>query len=201
MRSIAPFSAWQRHAAADSHDPVDWRNRSAARRCSVRARLRDAAAAGHRRSAAVYENAFVATVSDSLRRNFVVANPRSSVPDQRDDARRSLSSSGYAADGTLSAQWRARWCRSTTPRLTVNYFARRRTRQFVYQLPDALLALASALRAGSNLTKGLELLATRQPPPLSAGVHHCPGGIPHWPAARGIADGPAPARQYARAAI
>jgi tight adherence protein B len=34
-------------------------------------------------------------------------------------------------------------------------------------LPDALLALASALRAGSNLTKGLELLSTRQPAPLA----------------------------------
>jgi tight adherence protein B len=40
-------------------------------------------------------------------------------------------------------------------------------KRFVYQLPDALLALASALRAGSNLAKGLELLATRQPAPLS----------------------------------
>jgi tight adherence protein B len=40
-------------------------------------------------------------------------------------------------------------------------------KRFVYQLPDALLALSSALRAGSNLSKGLELLSTRQPPPLS----------------------------------
>jgi tight adherence protein B len=49
----------------------------------------------------------------------------------------------------------------------VALYARRRTARFVYQLPDALLALASALRAGSNFAKGLELLASRQPAPLS----------------------------------
>jgi tight adherence protein B len=37
----------------------------------------------------------------------------------------------------------------------------------VYQLPDALLALASALRAGCTLSRGLELMAERQPAPLN----------------------------------
>ncbi|MET0534245.1 MAG: type II secretion system F family protein [Steroidobacter sp.] len=53
------------------------------------------------------------------------------------------------------------------PRFLAYRMTTKRVRSFVYQLPDALLALSSALRAGSNLTKGLELLATRQPPPLS----------------------------------
>jgi tight adherence protein B len=53
------------------------------------------------------------------------------------------------------------------PKLLIRHMTRRRVRRFVYQLPDALLALASALRAGTNLPKGLELLATRQPAPLS----------------------------------
>lgn len=53
------------------------------------------------------------------------------------------------------------------PRFYAHRMAVKRVRSFIYQLPDALLALSSALRAGSNLTKGLELLATRQPPPLS----------------------------------
>jgi tight adherence protein B len=53
------------------------------------------------------------------------------------------------------------------PRFIAHRMSVKRVRSFVYQLPDALLALCSALRAGSNLTKGLELLATRQPPPLS----------------------------------
>ncbi|HEY0686304.1 MAG TPA: type II secretion system F family protein [Steroidobacter sp.] len=53
------------------------------------------------------------------------------------------------------------------PRFIAHRMSVKRVRSFIYQLPDALLALSSALRAGSNLTKGLELLATRQPPPLS----------------------------------
>jgi tight adherence protein B len=53
------------------------------------------------------------------------------------------------------------------PRFMAHRMSVKRVRSFIYQLPDALLALSSALRAGSNLTKGLELLATRQPPPLS----------------------------------
>lgn len=53
------------------------------------------------------------------------------------------------------------------PRFLAHQMSVKRVRSFIYQLPDALLALSSALRAGSNLTKGLELLATRQPPPLS----------------------------------
>jgi tight adherence protein B len=53
------------------------------------------------------------------------------------------------------------------PRVAIARIAKARVKRFVYQLPDALLALASALRAGSNLTKGLELLSSRQPAPLS----------------------------------
>lgn len=44
---------------------------------------------------------------------------------------------------------------------------KRRTRQFVYQLPDALSSLAASMRGGGSLSKGLEQLAIRQPPPLS----------------------------------
>ena len=54
----------------------------------------------------------------------------------------------------------------SAPSLALRRLAHRRRRDFVQQLPDALLALSSALRAGANLTRGLELLATRQPPPL-----------------------------------
>jgi tight adherence protein B len=55
----------------------------------------------------------------------------------------------------------------TGPWLLAKRIASRRRKQFVYQLPDALLALTSALRAGCNLMRGLELMASRQPAPLS----------------------------------
>ncbi len=118
-----------------------------------------------RHGARSYETAFVARVSAGLKQNFVVANPQLlflvsvllTVV---------LGSIGYAWIGPVGAV-AATLLSVIAPRLAVTYFARRRNRQFVYQLPDALLALCSALRAGSNLTKGLELLATRQPPPLA----------------------------------
>jgi tight adherence protein B len=56
---------------------------------------------------------------------------------------------------------------ATGPSLVSRHIAKRRRKQFVYQLPDALLAFASALRAGCNLTRGLELMAERQPRPLA----------------------------------
>ena len=112
-----------------------------------------------------YRSAFVATATAGLKHNFIVADPGtlflvSLIP---------LLAIGVVAFqsigplGALSAASAA----IAGPRIVVAVCARRRTARFVYQLPDALLALASALRAGSNLTRGLELLATRQPAPLS----------------------------------
>jgi len=53
------------------------------------------------------------------------------------------------------------------PHFTLQNLRRRRADQFIFQLPDALHALAATLRAGVNLPKGLEQLATWQPVPLS----------------------------------
>lgn len=118
-----------------------------------------------RRGARSYQSAFVATVAAGLKQNFVVANPHSlfaiSVL-----LTFVLGSVGYSLIGPVGAV-AAAILAVAGPRLTVAYLAKKRTQRFVYQLPDALLALASALRAGSNLTKGLELLATRQPAPLA----------------------------------
>jgi tight adherence protein B len=117
------------------------------------------------RGARSYESAFVERVSAGLKQNFVIANPQTlfliSVA-----LTVVLGSIGYASIGPVGAVAGA-LLSVVSPRIAVVYFARKRNRQFVYQLPDALLALCSALRAGSNLTKGLELLATRQPPPLA----------------------------------
>lgn len=109
--------------------------------------------------------AFVRTVTAGLKHNFLIGDPTTwfliSLP--------LLGIFGSVAwwligpIGVLAAVIVA----MAGPRIVVAMYSRRRTTRFIYQLPDALLALASALRAGSNLTKGLELLATRQPPPLS----------------------------------
>lgn len=53
------------------------------------------------------------------------------------------------------------------PHFALQRLRRRRAEQFIFQLPDALHALAATLRAGVNLPKGLEQLATWQPAPLS----------------------------------
>lgn len=112
-----------------------------------------------------YRAAFVATVATGLKLNFVVANPHvlffvSAALIVV------LGAFGYVAVGPVGTV-AAAIAALTGPKVSVAYLSRRRAKQFVYQLPDALLALASALRAGSNLSKGLELLATRQPAPLS----------------------------------
>lgn len=117
-----------------------------------------------RRGAAIYQNTFVTAIGAGLKQNFVIANPHAlfsiSVL-----LTLLLGSLGYHAMGLAGAVVGTLIC-VVAPRLVMSYFTRRRTRQFVYQLPDALLALASALRAGSNLTKSLELLSSRQPAPL-----------------------------------
>lgn len=112
-----------------------------------------------------YEHAFVSTVGTGLKHSFIVANPQIlfvvSVL-----LTVTLGSLGYSLIGPAGAVAGA-LASIIAPKLAVSHLAKRRTRRFLYQLPDALLALSSALRAGSNLTRGLALLATRQPPPLS----------------------------------
>lgn len=55
----------------------------------------------------------------------------------------------------------------TAPKLMLRLIEKRRRQAVIAQLPEALQALACALRAGVNLNKGLEQLARRQPRPLS----------------------------------
>ncbi|GAB0153493.1 MULTISPECIES: type II secretion system F family protein [Marinobacterium] len=43
---------------------------------------------------------------------------------------------------------------------------RKRREAFVYQLPDALSSLSTSMKGGGSLSKGLEMLAIRQPSPL-----------------------------------
>jgi tight adherence protein B len=112
-----------------------------------------------------YRRAFISTVDASLRRNFIVADPRglfllSMVLTLL------LAAVTYRSAGPLGLIG-AVIAGVAGPRLVARHIANRRRKQFVYQLPDALLAFASALRAGCNLTRGLELMAERQPRPLA----------------------------------
>ncbi len=112
-----------------------------------------------------YRAAFVTTIAAGLKQNFLIANPHAlfalSVV-----LTIVLGVLGYVIVGPLGAV-AAAILAVAGPRLAVGHLAKKRRQRFVYQLPDALLALAAALRAGSNLTKGLELLSTRQPAPLA----------------------------------
>jgi len=112
-----------------------------------------------------YRSAFVSTVAAGLKYNFIVGDPQALflVSTLLLIALGAGASLLIGPFGAIAAAVVA----TVGPRLMITLYARRRTARFVYQLPDALLALASALRAGSNLAKGLELLASRQPPPLS----------------------------------
>lgn len=116
------------------------------------------------RAVSRYRATFVDKVSVSLRQNFIIANPHAlfaiSVL-----LTVILGLFGYSAIGFAGAV-AGTVISFIAPRLAASWLKDRRRRQFVYQLPDALLALASALRAGANLTKGMELLAARQPRPL-----------------------------------
>ena len=53
------------------------------------------------------------------------------------------------------------------PNIAMRLLRKRRSYLFVQQLPDALSAMASALRAGTSLTRVLEQVATQHPAPLS----------------------------------
>jgi len=53
------------------------------------------------------------------------------------------------------------------PRFVYRSLQERRLKQFIGQLPDALMALSSSLKAGGSLTASLEKLVEEQRPPLS----------------------------------
>jgi tight adherence protein B len=53
------------------------------------------------------------------------------------------------------------------PRLAVGHLRKRRFKQFETQLPDALLMVSGAMRAGASLTVAMEGMVKEQRPPLS----------------------------------
>lgn len=54
-----------------------------------------------------------------------------------------------------------------TPKLAVGWLKKRRFNQFEKQLPDALLMVSGAMRAGASLTVAMESMVKEQKPPLS----------------------------------
>lgn len=118
-----------------------------------------------RRGLSGYEKAFVHHVGAGLKYNFIAADAQTVFALSAVATIAFAFIGFYVLDGVgvvLGVLFGI-----LAPRIAMKRIAKTRIRRFVYQLPDALLALSSALRAGSNLTKGLELLSTRQPRPLS----------------------------------
>jgi tight adherence protein B len=112
-----------------------------------------------------YEHAFARSVGAGLKYSFVIAST-SRLFVASIAATVVFGLVGYFSTGPVGAI-AGMISGVVAPRFGIAMLRKRRTLRFIYQLPDALLALASALRAGANLTKGLELLSSRQPPPLS----------------------------------
>lgn len=117
------------------------------------------------RVALSYRSSFITSIGSRLTRNFVLTSPRTLFAISIGMA--ALGGSiGYATLGpvgvvgitalSLAAPW-----------LFARQVASKRRKRFVYQLPDALLALASALRAGCTFSRALELMAERQPAPVN----------------------------------
>lgn len=117
-----------------------------------------------RRCANRYETAFLTAAASGLRQNFIVADPRRLFLVSL-LLTLLLGGCGYFGAGPVG-MIAGVVVSAAVPRFVAASLRRRRARRFIYQLPDALFALASTLRAGSHLTKGLELLATRQSAPL-----------------------------------
>lgn len=53
------------------------------------------------------------------------------------------------------------------PRITLNVMKKKRSDDFIEQLPDALSSISSSLRSGLNLVKAFQQVAKNQPQPLS----------------------------------
>lgn len=117
------------------------------------------------RAVASYRSSLITTIGSRLIRSFVLTNPRSLF----------LMSVSFATVGGLVGYATlgpagvviATSLSLTGPWLFARHITASRRKRFVYQLPDALLALGSALRAGCTLSRGLELMAERQPAPLN----------------------------------
>ena len=112
-----------------------------------------------------YRRSFIAGIGASLKQSFVLTNPRSlfAISAIMTVAVGSLAYASIGIVGLVGATIAS----LIGPWLIAKRITTQRRQRFVYQLPDALLALSSALRAGANLTRGLELMASRQPAPLS----------------------------------
>lgn len=113
----------------------------------------------------LYRSSFIATIGSHLTRSFVLTNPRTLFLISLACAALGATS-GYMLLGPAGAIVAAVMS-LTGPWLFARHITSQRRKRFVYQLPDALLALGSALRAGCTLSRGLELMAERQPAPLS----------------------------------
>src|SRR5262245_12248619 len=111
-----------------------------------------------------YRRAFLGRMSAQFKDNFVLTDPQTLFAASM-LAAVILGAIGYFSIGPVGAV-AGTVAAIVAPRLWAARMVKARRKQFIYQLPDAIIALGSALRAGASLNKGLEQLATRQPAPL-----------------------------------
>ena len=117
------------------------------------------------RAVLLYRSSFIIKIGSRLTRSFILTNPRHLFLMSLAVAVLGATI-GYATLGPAGAVG-ATLLSLTGPWLFARHIISQRRKRFVYQLPDALLALGSALRAGCTLSRGLELMAERQPAPLN----------------------------------
>lgn len=113
-----------------------------------------------------YRNAFKKEASERLSEFFVFLDPA-----QLWVANLALCGAAALVAYAVSAQlWLAAGAGAIVliaPQYTIRRLRRRRLRDFDAQLPDLLLALSGALRAGAGIQAGLRLIVQQSPAPLA----------------------------------
>lgn len=113
----------------------------------------------------IYQQSFVQRVGLGLKESFIFIDPRTLfVLNMVALIVAALVGSQFLGGiGTVFTVAAVAAC----PTLLLRYMRHRRAKRFVYQLPDSLNSISSALRAGTNLSRAMEQVAARQPAPLS----------------------------------
>ena len=115
--------------------------------------------------AGLYQQQFVSNVGGTLKDSFLYLNPRVLFL-VNIGLLIFAGTVGYLLLGPVGAII-AIVITSLLPGLAMRIMRKKRAAKFVYQLPDCLSSMASALRAGTNLTRAIEQTAEQQPTPIS----------------------------------
>lgn len=113
----------------------------------------------------VYKKQVLLRVDEGLQKSFIFFTPQRTLILSAAGVLGGLfvgyvvaSYAGLVLGGVLAA---------AAPYVLVRIITKRRRSQFIYQLPDALRAMAGSLRAGGTPVRAIELIAQRQPNPVA----------------------------------